>query len=163
MEVKRFGDWDKAKAKLNGNLGMQLALAIKQATIKNVLLLVREIQKGIKSQAPGGKAFVKLSEHTIARRKGNSTKALIDTGFLVNSITQKIVGDTAFVGLLRTTMHPNGESMINIGAVMEYGATINHPNGATIIIPPRPFLHPVMEQYKDEIEQNYREAVRSVL
>lgn len=163
MTVKRFGDWDKAKAKLNGNLGMQLTIAIRQATIKNALLLVREIQKGIRNQAPGGKAFVKLSEATIARRKGKSTKALIDTGFLINSITQKIVGDTAFVGLLRTATHPDGESMVNIGAVMEYGATIKHPSGATIIIPPRPFLHPVMEQYRDQIEQNYRDAIKTVL
>jgi len=29
--------------------------------------------------------------------------------------------------------------MVNIGVVMESDATINHPNGATIIIPARPF------------------------
>ena len=87
MGVKRFGDWDKAKAKLAANPG----LAIRQATIKNALLLVREIKRGIRSQAPGGKAFVKLAESTIARK--GSSKALIDTGFLVNSITQRILAD----------------------------------------------------------------------
>jgi len=46
--------------------------------------------------------------------------------------------------------------MVNIGAVMEYGATIKHQGGATIIIPPRPFLHPVMEKYRDQIIRNYR-------
>jgi hypothetical protein len=59
MGVKRFGDWDKAKAKLVANPGARLALAIRQATIKNALFLVREIKRGIRSQAPGGKAFVK--------------------------------------------------------------------------------------------------------
>ena len=161
MGVKRFGDWDKAKAKLADNPGARLALAIRQATIKNALLLVREIKRGIRSQAPGGKPFVKLAESTI-QRKGSS-KALIDTGFLVNSITQRILADRAFVGLLRGAANKDGDDLVNIGAVMEYGATIEHPSGVTIVLPPRPFLHPVMEQYRDKILENYRRAIRTVL
>jgi len=161
MGVKRTGDWKKAKAKLNGTLGPRIAIALKQAIIKNALLLVREIQKGIKNQAPGGKSFVELADST-KKRKGSS-KALIDTGFLINSITQKIMADKAFVGLLRGTVNKGGESMVNIGAVMEYGATINHPNGATIIIPARPFLHPVMEKYRKEIMENFRRAIKAVI
>ncbi len=161
MGVKRFGDWDKAKAKLAGNPGARLALALRQATVKNAILLVREIKRGIRSQAPGGKPFVKLAESTI-RRKGSS-KALIDTGFLINAITQKIMADRAFVGLLRGTVNKDGDDMVNIGAVMEYGATIQHPNGAVIVIPPRPFLHPVMEKYRDEILENYRKAVDAAM
>jgi len=53
--------------------------------------------------------------------------------------------------------------VVNIGAVMEYGATIPMPNGTTVIIPPRPFLHPVMVQYRDEILDLYREALRTAL
>jgi phage gpG-like protein len=161
MGVKRFGDWDKARAKLAGNPGARLALALRQATVKNAILLVREIKRGIRSQAPGGKPFVKLAESTI-RRKGSS-KALIDTGFLINAITQKIMADRAFVGLLRGTVNKDGDDMVNIGAVMEYGATIQHPNGAVIVIPPRPFLHPVMEKYREQVIENYRAAIRSVL
>lgn len=161
MNVKRTGNWQKAKAKLSNNLGTKLALAIRQATVKNALLLVREIQKGIKNQAPGGQPFVKLAESTIARK--GSSKALIDTGFLINSITAKIMGDKAFVGLLKTAVNDDGEIMANIGAVMEYGATINHPNGAVIILPPRPFLHPVMAQYRDQIIANYRQAINSIM
>lgn len=157
MTVRRTGEWGKARAKLNASLGPRLAAALRQATIRNTLLLVREIQRGIKSQAPGGQPFVQLAESTIDRK--GSSKALIDTGFLVNSITQKIMADIAFVGLLRGTVNKDGEDMVNIGAIMEYGATIQHPNGATIIIPPRPFLHPVMEQYREEILENYRKAV----
>lgn len=161
MAVKKFGDWGKVKAKLGDNLGARLATELRKATIKNALLLVREIQKGIVSQSPGGKPFAKLAESTV-KRKGSS-KALIDTGFLVNAITQKIMADKAFVGLLRTAVNKDGESMVNIGAVMEYGATIKHPNGATIIIPPRPFLHPIMEEYQDEVQENYRKAVQKVI
>ncbi|HQN02224.1 MAG TPA: hypothetical protein PLL36_14180, partial [Candidatus Hydrogenedentes bacterium] len=134
--------------------------ALRAATVKNALLLVREIQRGIKSQAPGSVPFAKLAESTIDQK--GSSKALIDTGFLVNAITQKIMADKAFVGLLRGTVNAQGEDMVNIGAVMEYGATIQHPSGATIIIPARPFLHPVMEQYRKEIIENYRHALRDI-
>ena len=160
MPVRRTGDWAKAKAVLGNSLGPRMAAALRAATVKNALLLVREIQRGIKSQAPGGVPFAKLAESTIDRK--GSSKALIDTGFLVNAITQKIMADKAFVGLLRGTVNPQGEDVVNIGAVMEYGATIHHPSGATIIIPARPFLHPVMEQYREEILENYRQALRSV-
>ncbi|MEN6533378.1 MAG: hypothetical protein ABFD89_06925 [Bryobacteraceae bacterium] len=161
MEISRFGDWEKAKRLLTNGFNQRLALAIRKATIKNALLLVREIKRGIRSQAPGGQQFAPLAQVTIDRK--GSSKALIDTGFLVNSITQKIMSDRAFVGLLRTRISKDGESVANIGAMMEYGATINHPRGAVIVIPPRPFLHPTMLKYRDEVMETYREALLSVL
>ena len=161
MALSRFGDWDRAKALLTNGFNQRLALAVRKATVKNALLLVREIQRGIRSQAPGGKQFAPLAQVTIERK--GSSKALIDTGFLVNSITQKIMSDGAFVGLLRTSISRDGESVANIGAIMEYGATINHSSGAVIVIPPRPFLHPTMLKYRDQVVENYREALASVM
>ena len=161
MGVKRIGDWDKLRAKLNGTMGVRLATGLRQATIKNAIMLVKEIKLGIRNQAPGGKPFVKLAESTI-KQKGSS-KALIDTGFLINSITQRIMEDKAFVGLLRTSTSKDGESMANIGAIMEYGCTINQPNGKAVVIPARPFLHPVMEKYRDQVIKNYRDVISSVL
>lgn len=161
MGVRRFGDWDEAKARLAGGFGKRFELAIRQATIKNALLLVREIKRGIRDQAPGGKQFAPLAQVTIERK--GSSKALIDTGFLLNAITQKILSDGAFIGLLRTSISKDGESVANIGAIMEYGCTINHPSGAVIVIPPRPFLHPTMLKYRDEVIENYRQALHSVL
>ena len=117
--------------------GARLTLAIRQATIKNALLLVREIKRGIVKQAPGGVPFVQLAESTIERK--GSSKALIDTGFLLSAITQKIMAEEAFVGLLRGTVNKDGEQMVNIGAIMEYGATIqasqrrdHHPAGPAL-------------------------------
>lgn len=161
MHVEKIGQWDEVKKLLTGNLGAKLAAALRQANIRNALLLVREIKRGIRSQAPGGQQFVKLAQSTIDAK--GSSKALIDTGFLMASITQKIMPDHAYVGLLRTAMNKNGDSLAMIGAIMEYGATIQHPSGATIIIPPRPFLHPVMEKYRPQVIENYREAIRSVM
>ena len=161
MAVNRFGQWDKAKRALGSNLGARLAQALRQATAKSAMLLVREIKKGIVSQAPGGQPFAKLAESTVRRKK--SSKALIDTGFLLASVTQLMLGDRAFVGLLRGARNEAGDEIANIGAVMEYGATIQHPNGAVIVIPARPFLHPAMEKCRGQVLENYREAVRSVL
>ncbi len=161
MKVKKFGDWNRLDAALKNCLPARMEKALNRAATKSALLLVREIKKGIKSQAPGGKAFEPLAKATIEKK--GSSKALIDTGFLLSSITQIIKSDKAFVGLLRGTRNKDGDEIVNIGAIMEYGATIKHPNGATIIIPPRPFLHPVMEQYKDEIKRNYQEAILGLL
>lgn len=161
MPAKRFGDWDKVKGRLCNNPGARLAKAIRQATIQNALLLVREIKRGIVSQAPGDVPFAPLADSTIERK--GSSKALIDTGFLLNSITQRILADSAFVGLLRGTVNQKGEDMVNIGAIMEYGATIDMPNGITIVIPPRPFLHPTMEKHRKQVMENYRKAIRGAL
>jgi len=103
-----------------------------------------------------------LNTQSTIDAKGSS-KALIDTGFLMTSVTQQIMPDHAYVGLLKTAMSKNGDSLAMIGAIMGYGATIQRPNGATIIIPPRPFLHPVMGKYRLRAIKNYREAVRSVM
>ncbi|HEY3415639.1 MAG TPA: phage virion morphogenesis protein [Armatimonadota bacterium] len=161
MGVELFGDWERVRHLLEAQPGARLALALRQATVKAAILLVREIQRGIRSQAPGGQPFVPLAASTVARK--HSSKALIDTGFLINAITQRILQDQAFVGLLKTTVYRDGESVANIGAVMEYGATIPLPNGVTIIIPARPFLHPVMAQHKEAILDLYRDAVKTAL
>ena len=50
-----------------------------------------------------------------------------------------------------------------IGAIMEYGATIPMPNGNTIIIPPRPFLHPTMEQHKKITVDRYLAVLKKTL
>ena len=161
MNTSKFGDWKRLEAALHNCLPARMERVLNVAATKCALLLVREIKKGIKSQSPGGKAFEPLAKVTI--KKKGSSKALIDTGFLLSSITQVIEGDTAFVGLLRGARNKDGDEMVNIGAVMEFGATIKHPSGATIVIPARPFLHPVMEKYQAEIKAIYAEAILGLM
>ena len=161
MGASLFGDWSKVQAKLANHPGERLRRALRLATLRNALLLVREIKKGITDQAPGGVPFEPLAQVTIDRK--GSSKALIDTGFLRAKITERMLADGgAFVGLLRGTTNKKGKDLVNIGAVMEYGATIEMPSGATIVIPPRPFLHPTMEKYRPEILRNYERAIASV-
>jgi len=159
--VELVGDWAKIRHLLGGGLSQKIHAAVRRATLKSALLLVREIKKGIRSQAPGGHAFAPLSPITIDRK--GSSKALIDTGFLINSITQVVLKDKAFIGLLKTAVGPDGASRENIGAVMEYGATITQPNGHTIIIPPRPFMHPTFAACKPQIVKYYHDALKACL
>ena len=99
MKIGKYGDWKRLKAKLENCLPARMEIALTRAATKCALLMVREIKKGIKSQAPGGEKFAPLAESTIEKK--GSSKALIDTGFLLSAITQKLMGDKAFVGLLR--------------------------------------------------------------
>jgi len=66
-----------------------------------------------------------LAESTIASKGSNKT--LIDTGCLINSITQRIRADRAFVGLLCGAVNKDGDDLVNICAVMEYGAPSSSP------------------------------------
>jgi phage gpG-like protein len=161
MKVKKFGDWKRLDAVLKNCLPARMEKALNRAATKCALLLVREIKKGIKAQAPGGKKFTPLAEATIEKK--GSSKALIDTGFLLSAITQKIVSDKAFVGLLRGTRNKDGDEIVNIGAIMEFGATVQMPSGATIVIPARPFLHPVMEKYLPEIKAIFAEEILGLM
>jgi len=156
MKVSKYWQWKKLERVLKNCLPANVEKVMKKAAKRCALLLVREIKLGIKSQAPGGRKFKPLAEATIEKK--GSSKALIDTGFLLSAITQKIMGDKAFVGLLRGTRNKDGDEIVNIGAIMEFGATIQQPNGVTIVIPARPFIHPVMEQHQDELKRIFREA-----
>ena len=160
IDVTKFGDWEKALKGLSG-LGQRLQRALEKEVRDMAMLLVRETKKGIVSGAPGGETFAPNAPSTIARK--GSSKPLIDTGVLLSSIVEIIKGDEAFVGVLYTARSKSGDSMANIGAVMEFGATITMPSGATIVIPPRPFLAPVMKQHLPKIMENFKKAITDVL
>ena len=76
MGVKRFGDWSEAESLLTNGFRQRLALAIRQATIKNALLLVREIKREF--------AEIKLTFHTIEASHDQPTQHQIR---IVNKIT----------------------------------------------------------------------------
>ncbi len=89
----------------------------------------KEIVKGFRTQAPGGKKFEPLKPTTLAMRrfKGfGGTKALTVRGDLRNSI--KVVkratalGAEAFVGVLRAAKSRDGKSLVNIAEIHEFGA-----------------------------------------
>ncbi len=92
----------------------------------------------------------------------DSNLALIDSGYLIGAISVKLLNDGGFVGFLKGD-HPSGPSLASLAGILENGATIQQPNGAVIIIPPRPFLNPTLEQYRDQILKNYKDAIRQII
>ena len=66
------------------------------------------------------------------------------------------------MGLLRGAVNKDGDDLVNMALD---GIRSHHPapNGAVIVIPPRPFLHPTMEKYREQIIENYRQAIRAAL
>ena len=163
---KLSGDWGKLATILNPS---KLAEGIKQAAARVGNYGASEVKKGIVSGAPGGKKFVPNSAMTIARK--GSSKPLIDKGDLVGSITYQVVDDNhVFVGVKK------GEE-VNIAAVHEFGCTIQvtpkmrayfhyqgiHLKASTqfIVIPPRPFLRPVLlsDNFKAGVADIYIRAI----
>ncbi len=115
-----------------------------------------------------------LRETTIARK--GSSKPLIDTGTLRASITHKVKGDVAKVGLFgdyidrkeRTVRTKTGkivkrsaedrteEQNVLIGLIHEFGAPRAN-------IPERSFLRSTFEQEKREIKEILREELKKSL
>lgn len=162
MTVKKIGDWDKIAAELNAmpqKYQQAKALALQRVGI----YLVRQVKKGIESQAPGGKSFRPLHPYTIDRKE--SSKALIADSDLIGSVDHEVEKNAVFVGLLRTTTNKKKQSLENLGWIHEYGCLIQvtermrnylhsqglHLNPATkvIKIPARPFLGPVADAEED--------------
>lgn len=116
MGSRLIGDWDKLENALR-NAGNKIDEAATKAAGQAGFLLVKRIKEGIKSQAPAGQKFEPIGALT-AWKKG-STKALMDSGGLVRSITWKRVRGGVWIGT-----NYRSKKGINIARVHEKGATI---------------------------------------
>lgn len=108
-------------------------------------MVAGEIRKGIESGAPGGQAFVPLSEVTV-RRKGHS-RPLIESEALMRSIEPKRLRMWEYrIGPREGARHPRGSedypTIADIGALHESG---------TKDMPARPFIAPVIDSIRDEV------------
>lgn len=171
ISVKKIGQWEQTSAIVN-TMVTKYQKAQRRATLKEAQLMRREIIKGFRTGAPGGKAFKPLEPSTLAVRafKGRGgKKPLIVSASLRNSIRIKEQGDEVFVGVLRSAE----KGLVNIAEMNEFGsrpivvpitdksrrflmaafrkAGIVKPSSgsktsvAIIRIPPRPFIGPVAE------------------
>ena len=161
----RFGDWNGLVRRLT-TTGGRMRLAVADMPRREGVRLASKIRDGITSQAPGGKRFHKLADATI-RRKGSS-KALIDTADMRNSVTsQEIERGRVFVGLLRTRIHRKemGEKstmdVANLGYIHEVEGVRAGKGGKHRIR--RPFIMPVWEKEKEGIKRRFVGAVEGVL
>lgn len=123
--MQLYGDWGKA-AKLADGLAGRFQKAVDAAVMAEGQYLRGQIVKGIRSGAPGGKAFAPLSPITLAVRKMRGmggTKPLVVSGGLVGGIVAVRVGRAVFIGLLRQAKSKAGKSLANVGAIHEFGAS----------------------------------------
>ena len=170
-----FGDWARldnflreapAKIKAASEVGSNRAGA----------LLAKRIKEGIRSQAPGGKQFEKLSSLTLSKKSGS--KALIASGEMLRSVTWKRVKGGVWVGANRR----DESGKYNLATIHEQGCTIKvtekmrwkfiaiagHPLNETtkyIHIPARPFIGPVASDpdVQQDIKDEYVKAIQEVL
>ena len=166
---KLSGDWGKLETVLNPS---KLADGIRQAASRVGNYGASEVKKGIVSGAPNGQTFTPDSALTIERK--GSSKPLINHGDLVGSVTYQVIDSkNIFVGVKK------GKEA-NIAAVHEFGCTIGvtpkmraylhhqgvHLRASTqyIVIPPRPFLRPVLlgDKFKAKVAEIYIQAIERI-
>ena len=139
--VMKVGDWAKARAAVLG-MAERMQNATEKAARKEAHLfrkkVLRAFQTGGKSN---GKAWAPLKPATI--RKKGSSKPLIDTAHLRNSISVIETNNAIFVGVASKTIRKGGGSLVNVAAVHEFGKVIaqRRGTGVTLVtIPKRSFL-----------------------
>ena len=176
MSVKKTGDWALAR-RILGGAPRKLKGAVNKAVRQEAHLLRKQIVQGITKQAPGGKSLAPPAPLTLAVRKmkgRGGTKSLIVTGDLRNAISVVVHGDEAFIGVPRKARSKDGEALVDVAYVQEFGsdpiiipmtpamrrflfAAIKQAGEApkegsgkgvvVVQVPARPFLRPAFEQF----------------
>ena len=191
MSLNKIGDWSRAQKFLRegpdrANRGLKVSLR------REAELFRKGVVKGIAEGAPGGKKFKKLSKFTLAMRKSRGfrgRKPLIRGGDYRRSFKVVEAPGGVFVGVLRAARGKNGESLVNIAAVQEFGATITirmtdkmrkflamtfrkaglpKPTTSTkstlvVIIPARPVLQPVADKLRPGAVKRVEETMAKFL
>ena len=133
MAVSRTGDWARARQLLEAGAS-RLEGAMQTALRQEAHALRNEVVQGLTQQAPGGEPLRPPSPLTLAARQlagFSGTKALLVSGALRNSISVVVEGDEAFIGVSRTAKSPDGESLVDVAQLQEYG-------GPPVVIPMTP-------------------------
>lgn len=124
--INRTGQWA-IVAGFIGNVRAKSTAALENALKREALRAERLMKEGIQKQAPGGKVFTALSAWTKIKRKaqgGRGTKALIRHGDFRRSIKTVTTSEGSFVGVLRTARGREGQPLVNVAAVHEFGKTM---------------------------------------
>jgi hypothetical protein len=116
VELKMTGEWKRMAAAMDSKrFEKNLEANINKATIFNGLMVAGEIRRRIKARK-----YAKNSELTVLIKR--SSTPLIDDADLWGSVTSKNISAYAvFVGVLRTTLAPNGRPMVNLAEFLHSG------------------------------------------
>lgn len=183
MKVETTGDWKRALEKLR-KIEKEANRALQRAILAEAHGIRGEMVGGIDGGSPGGSAFAPHAPATPYLRRatgaGKGSKILIASSALRSSIVVvPLPGGGAFVGVHRSAR----KGRVRIGQIMEGGATITKTPRmrrflhamlrkagaprlaggvatATIRIPPRPFIGPIVEKYRNSGELQRRISAR---
>ncbi len=193
MKVTKVGDWRLA-SRLVSTARARFQDATDRAVLQEAQFFRTKVVQGIREQAPGGEPFKPLAATTLAIRRFRGfkgTKALIARGDLRNSVTVVRQPGGVFVGVLRTAKGRDGQPLVNVAAVHEFGsrpivmklttkarrflhaafrrAGLDAPVGggssvgiAVIKVPSRPFLRPVFDKFGSDREEVSRRLLARV-
>lgn len=188
MRIRRSGDWAKAGRVLAGSVrkirgGLQAAVRDEARRARD------EVVRGVRKQAPGGRAIDGPSPLTLASRQLEGVRgrgALRASGELLGAISFVARGLEAFVGIKSSARGRDGRRLADVAQAQEEGAgPIVIPmtegmrrylgmlrsrtgerggrvggSGAVVVrIPPRPFLRPAFELAIRGARQRLRDRV----
>jgi phage gpG-like protein len=154
MGVTKTGDWNGVTRTLERD-GERLRSEVEKATNRNGRLLESTMKGHLEAQ---DLPWPPLSPDYLKRKiaEGFSEQTLIRTGSLMANIRYHAKDwKSGFVGILRNVMNSDGESLVNIAAVHEFGTRDGR-------VPARPYVAPTLEERRDEIVRAYEEAIERV-
>lgn len=136
MGAKRVGQWRAARAAMSPSLPFKTNKAINLAVAQEAQYFRKKCVEAFNtSGASNGKVWTPNKTST-SRSKGSS-KPLIDSGDLRNSITVITKGAASFVGVPNNKRHRDGQELIDIASTHEFGKII----AVTITAKMLAFLH----------------------
>lgn len=120
--IKKFGDWDKV-TRITRGMGPQVKRvneeSLEQVALKAEGMAVKFIRDQSLSWRPLSPQYIERK-----RKAGLSTKIMIATSTYMQSVTSIRRGYVSFAGVLKSAKTKEGESLANVGAVMEYGSRV---------------------------------------
>ena len=151
-----MGNWAGVSAMLTRGLKSAKPVALKRAAA----YFEGQVKKNLSSGGRlAGKPFVKLKAATLARRKrgkgSGKPTPLIDTGDMRNSVHPVVMDEnTAFIGIRRGEIGREGQDLLDIAQVHEFG-TVSKKS-----IPARPFLRPVVDKFAQAAGEVFAKALQ---
>lgn len=150
--VNKVGRWDIAGLmvrNLKSDITKELTIVLKQIGSQGEKRIKKYIRDQEGKAASGELKWEDLSKAYIAykKRKGLSSKTLISSSSMWQSITSVAVYPKVYVGIKRGAKNKDGEDLVNIGAVMEFGSKKRD-------IPARPFVRPVANELIEDVTKN---------
>lgn len=156
--MPKTGDWNELNRFLKEiSDPAKLGRHLKSATEANAIEAQGAIKTGIRNQWPD---WEPLAESTIKRKlaagrhkSAAGIKILIDTGQLLNNIAWKVYDPfKAAVGVMKGAKRKDGEDLVNVAAVHEYGSRDGR-------IPSRPYLSRAVRRLEKKFVDRWAKAV----